>query len=96
MYLAPWYFLFTPVEVLSSLMRGVGNAVKPTIITLLGVCVLRLAFLFLVTFPHLSSLTIALCYPITWGVSSVLFLIYYKFGKWLPDYPKESPAQLVE
>ena len=96
LYLAPWYFLFTPVEVLSSLMRGVGNAVKPTIITLLGVCVLRLAFLFLVTFPHLSSLTIALCYPITWGVSSVLFLIYYKFGKWLPDYPKESPAQLVE
>ena len=65
-YLAPCYILFSATEVLSSMMRGVGNAVKPTIITLFGACVLRLILLFTMTFPHLSNLTIALCYPITW------------------------------
>ena len=88
-YLAPWYFLFSATEVLSSLMRGVGNAVKPTIITLFGVCFLRMTLLFTMTFPHLSNLTIALCYPITWTVASVLFILYYKFGKWLPAYPQK-------
>ena len=86
-YLAPCYFLFSATEVMSSLMRGVGNAVKPTILTLFGICFLRLTLLFLMTFPHLSNLTIALCYPTTWATASTLFLIYYKFGKWLPAYP---------
>ena len=86
-YLAPWYFLFSVTEVMSSLMRGVGNAVKPTVITLFGICFLRMTLLFTVTFPHLSNLTIAICYPITWVVTSTLFLLYYKFGKWLPAYP---------
>ena len=86
-YLAPCYCLFSSTEVLSSMMRGVGNAVKPTLITLFGVCVLRLILLFTMTFPHLSNLTIALCYPITWTVCSTMFLLYYKFGRWLPAYP---------
>ena len=86
-YLAPCYILFSATEVLSSMMRGVGNAVKPTIITLFGACVLRLILLFTMTFPHLSNLTIALCYPITWTAASAMFLIYYKFGHWLPAYP---------
>ena len=90
-YLAPCYFLFSATEVLSSMMRGVGNAVKPTIITLFGACVLRLILLFTMTFPHLSNLTIALCYPITWTAASVMFLLYYKFGKWLPAYPQKQP-----
>lgn len=88
-YLAPCYILFSATEVLSSMMRGVGNAVKPTIITLFGACVLRLILLFTMTFPHLSNLTIALCYPITWTVASAMFLIYYKFGHWLPAYPQK-------
>ena len=41
--------------------------------------------------PHLSNLTIALCYPITWTAASVMFLLYYKFGKWLPAYPQKQP-----
>ena len=90
-YLAPCYFLFSATEVLSSMMRGVGNAIKPTIITLFGACVLRLILLFTMTFPHLSNLTIALCYPITWTAASVMFLLYYKFGKWLPAYPQKQP-----
>ena len=31
----------------------------------------------------------ALCYPITWTAASAMFLIYYKFGHWLPAYPQK-------
>ena len=46
---------------------------------------LRLALLFFVTFPHLSNWTIALCYPATWLTTSVLFVIYYKCFRWMPE-----------
>ena len=95
-YLAPCYFLFSATEVLSSMMRGVGNAIKPTIITLFGACVLRLILLFTMTFPHLSNLTIALCYPITWTAASVMFLLYYKFGKWLHLPAKAAGHRLTD
>ena len=89
-YLAFCYPLFSLTEVCSSAMRGTGNAVKPTVITLMGVCVLRMAMLFLITFPHPSNFTIAICYPVTWTVSSLMFLIYYKFGRWMPAFPENS------
>ena len=58
---------FPALEIFSSSIRGTGNAIKPTIITLFG-CVspLRIAFLLVVTFPHTTHLSIALCYPVTW------------------------------
>lgn len=85
-YIVLGYLTVFPTEVFSSAMRGTGNAVRPTLLTLLGICVLRMALLFTVTFPHTTNLTIAICYPITWAASSLLFVLYYKFGKWMPAY----------
>ena len=82
--LAFFYPTFVFVEILSSAKRGTGNSVIPTVLTLFGVCVLRLVLLFTVTFPHLSDWTVALCYPATWATTSVLFLIYYKCFRWMP------------
>lgn len=84
-YLALTYPLFTFTEVFSAVMRGTGNTFKPTLITFLSICVLRLLILFFYTFPYLSNLSISLCYSLTWGFSSLLFLIYYKKGHWMKD-----------
>ena len=65
-------------------MRGVGNALKPAIITLCTTCVVRVLYLWLYGFAHASNGVIAFCYPLTWGISSVAFLLYYKFGHWMP------------
>ena len=83
---SPFYILFSAVEVFSSVMRGVGNAVKPALITFFGVSVLRMVLLFAVTFPHPSIYTVSLCYPTTWVVTSLLFFLYYKFGHWMPQW----------
>ena len=67
-YIVLGYLTIFPTEVFSSAMRGAGNAVRPTLLTLIGIC-----------------------YPITWCVSSLLFVLYYKFGKWMPAY-REAAA----
>lgn len=51
--------------------------------TLLGVCVLRLLWVFLVLPGHHSMLTVILSYPITWLITSAMFAVYYTRGHWL-------------
>ena len=53
------------------------------IMTCVGVCVLRVLWIVLVV-PYSKNIeTIALSYPITWSVTSILFIIYYRQGGWL-------------
>lgn len=82
-YLSAAYPLFTCIEILSSAIRGTGNSLKPTIITLVTVCLLRIAFLAAVTFQNPSHLSISLCYPVTWSVSSLVYVLYYRRGRWM-------------
>ena len=89
---APFYILYLATEVLSGAMRGVGESLKPAVLTIFGVCVLRLAYLYLFVQHHPSNAGIALSYPVTWGVTSVLFLIYYLRGRWLTAHIRSSAA----
>jgi Na+-driven multidrug efflux pump len=41
--ITPWYIVYVFIEVIAGALRGVGNVVVPVAITLLGVCVLRIA-----------------------------------------------------
>lgn len=84
LYIAPFYVLFAPTEIFSSAMRGVGNSIKPTLISAFSICVLRMVILYGYTFSHLSNFSIAICFPITWFVSSAVFTVYYCSGKWMP------------
>ena len=82
--IAPCYVLFTLVEVLSATMRGVGDALVPAVITMVFTCIVRLIYLWGYAFSHNSNLTIAVIYPISWLLTSIAFLVYYKSRKWMP------------
>ena len=81
---APFYAFFTLVEVLSSTMRGVGTAVIPAVITMVFTCFVRVAYLGGYALSHISNLTIAVIYPVSWALTGLAFLIYYKTRKWMP------------
>ncbi|MDO4547529.1 MAG: MATE family efflux transporter [Clostridia bacterium] len=82
-YITPYYFTYVAIEILSGAMRGAGEALKPMILTCFGICVLRVSWV-LVAVPFNPSVEmVALSYPITWVVTSVLFIIYYLRGNWL-------------
>lgn len=80
--LVPSYILFLGIEICADAIRGTGDVIVPMIITCLSICVLRLAWLFLVLPHYRDFFMLCLSYPITWGVGSVLFILYYRFGHW--------------
>lgn len=82
-FLAPCFFTYVPVELLAGAIRGAGKSLAPTLITLFGVCALRLIWLLAVVPFHKTLPMIELSYPITWTVTSVGLLIYYWRGHWL-------------
>jgi len=84
-YTCLFYVTFSCTEVFSSSMRAVGNAIRPALITLVCICLSRVVYLYCYVFSHLSNLTIALCYPMSWTLASVVFLLYYRTGRWVPE-----------
>ncbi|MGP1459542.1 MAG: MATE family efflux transporter [Treponema sp.] len=82
-YLSLFYVLYIPIEVFSGTIHGAGDAFRPMIITMLGVCLLRIVWLFTAVPPYRSVVTVMSCYPVTWGVTSLAFIIYFHSGLWL-------------
>lgn len=82
-FLAPSYITYILIELLSGAIRGAGKSLVPTLITVFGVCGLRLLWLFTVVPAHHTIEMVEASYPITWAVTSLALLIYYRFGKWL-------------
>lgn len=82
-YLAPAYFLYICIENISGLLRGTGDTLVPTLLTCVCVCTLRVLWIefALPVFPSLY--TIMNSYPITWGIASLGYVIYYLRGNWL-------------
>jgi len=61
----------------------VGDSLVATVITLAGVCVLRLLWLLVIVPMNPTLRMILLSYPITWAFTSSLFIAYYLKGGWL-------------
>ncbi len=83
-YLGPVWPTYVLIEVLSGGVRGTGDSVLPMIITCLGVCVLRVVWILGIATPFWPTLHgVLACYPISWSLTSILFLIYFLQGGWL-------------
>ena len=78
----PAYVLWPLIEVFSGTARGCGDVKIPTVMMLLGVCALRVVWVYVVLplRPELSTLTF--CYPLTWFVTGCAFTVYYFLGRW--------------
>lgn len=85
-FLAPFFITYISIEVLSGTIHGAGESLRPMIITMAGICVLRVIWLFTAVPLHNTPLTVVGCYPVTWIATSVVFFIYYKKGRWLKKH----------
>ncbi len=81
--IAPFYVTYTCVEILSGAMRGAGESVAPTLITLGGICLLRLVWLLGFVSRNPSIPLTMLSYPMTWVITSALFILFYLKGGWM-------------
>ena len=82
-YFVPYYFTWVLVEVLSAVLRGAGDAVRPVAIIGTGICLFRIIWIVTV-FAHFGTLfSLCLSYDVSWVITSTALLIYYKRGSWM-------------
>lgn len=86
-FLAPTYITYILIELLTGAIRGAGKSMVPMIISILGVCGLRLAWIFFVVPANHTLIMVAASYPITWSITSAALYLYYRFGRWLTPSP---------
>lgn len=80
-FLCPYWVTFCLVEILSSAIRACGESLKPMIITALGICGFRIVWICM--YPSTTVIQTLYCYPISWVLTSAIFLFYYLKGSWL-------------
>ena len=77
--ITPWYVVYVFIEVLAGALRGVGDVIVPVIITLRGVCVLRIVWLAAVLKITPTIPAIIFSYPVTWCITALTFIVYYLY-----------------
>ena len=79
-----FYFLMSFSHCMAGVFRGAGRASVPMCTMLICWCVIRITYITL-ALPHWNRLeTVSWAYPITWILSSIVFLVCYKTLRWLP------------
>lgn len=76
--ISPTYFLFVFIEIYSGALRAQGHVLVATIMTMTGVCLLRIVWVTVIV-PKGTLEQIIACYPITWGFCAVGMIIYYVY-----------------
>ncbi len=91
--LAPSYFTFVFIEILSGAIRGAGESLQPMLITCFGVCGLRILWILIAVPLHHTMEMVAMNYPVTWVITAIVFIVYYFRMNWLKRCMKRNGFQ---
>lgn len=91
-----FYFLLSFSHCIAGICRGAGKAGVPMCIMLACWCLIRIVYIsIIVRFIHDISV-IFWAYPLTWGLSSIIFLVYYLASDWVHAFERRrEPAGAV-
>ncbi len=79
--IVPCYVLFSFIEIFSGALRAVGDVLVPMLLTMFGICVFRIVWVFTMVPLYPSLRMIVLNYPVSWSCTAVLFFLYYQYRK---------------
>ena len=80
---ALFYFLMAFSHGVAAVMRGVGKSAVPMLVVMISWCAIRIAYISVVTQFFDNIQVVLWAYPITWAISSCIFLGYLWKGNWL-------------
>ena len=89
-----FFFLLAFSHALSAVLRGVGKSMVPMLVMLLCWCVIRVAFLMIMVPIFEDVWVVNWVYPITWGLSSICFIVYYAFNHNLEEINNKLQAKM--
>ena len=83
-----FYCLLSFSHCIVSVLRGAGKTVGPMFIMLVCWCVVRVTYITVAVRFVNELTTVSRAYPITWSLSSILFLIYFLKSDWLHNFDR--------
>lgn len=83
---ALFYCFLAFAHAVSSVCRGAGKVFVPMFIMLSIWCVLRIAYITIVMQITHELRYIYWAYPLTWGISSILYFLYYHCSDWIHGF----------
>ena len=93
--LAKFYFLLSFSHSVAAVCRGAGKAFVPMTVMLGVWCVIRLIYIYLIMHFVGDIALIYWAYPITWMISSVIYLFYYLFSDWVHGFEHVKKRPLL-
>ena len=89
-FLVPSFVTYVTVEIYSGALRGIGDSWLPMVLTMVGICGLRVLWIVAAVPLRRTITTVVFSYPLTWSVTTVLFIIYFH---WFSRLGKKGPCQ---
>ena len=83
-----FYFLLAFSHCIAGIMRGAGKATVPMFTMLVCWCLIRVSYITIAVrfVPQLT--TVSWAYPITWTLSSIVFLTYFLKADWIHNFDR--------
>jgi putative MATE family efflux protein len=82
-----WFFcLLALSHSMAAVLRGAGKAKIPMLVMLLCWCAIRITYI-TITVHFIPDIRVVFwAYPLTWSLSSIIFLIYYNKADWVHGF----------
>lgn len=74
---------------IAGIMRGAGKSAVPMFVMLASWCIIRITYITLMVHFIPQIQVIFWAYPLTWSISSVIFLIYFIKADWIHGFEKQ-------
>lgn len=84
-----FYCLLAFSHAVAAVCRGAGKAFVPMTVMLSVWCVLRILYITVIMQFVREIGMIYWAYPITWGISSVIYFLYYRFSDWIHGFDRK-------
>lgn len=76
-YILLLYFLCGLMEVIVGTIRGIGLTIVPMLISIVGVCGIRIIWIFTIFAQHRTLETLFVSYPISWTATAIILAFAY-------------------
>jgi putative MATE family efflux protein len=83
-----FYFLLAFSHCIVAVCRGAGKAFFTMLIMLIVWCGIRVLYITIAMNINHEIKLLFFAYPLTWSLSSIIFLIYYLFSDWIHGFDK--------
>ncbi len=84
------YFLCGLMDTGTAMLRSIGRSITATVITVFGVCVFRVAWIYTVFVKFPELIVLYAVYPVTWGLTFVVLML--TFGYYMKKLKNYKPV----